>query len=76
METIAKSGVQGSKREYRQQLGNEVPGRKKAEWLRRLEWMTLQVCKSASLTTDDAVAYDRVDEKTNVWFLTVVDKHG
>lgn len=36
----------------------------------------VRVGDSASLITEDAVAYDRVDEKTNVWFLTVIDKHG
>lgn len=36
----------------------------------------VRVGDSASLVTEDAVAYDRSDEKTNIWFLTVVDKHG
>lgn len=36
----------------------------------------VRVGDSASLVTDDAVAYDRFDEKTNIWSLTVVDKHG
>lgn len=36
----------------------------------------VRVGDSTSLNTEEAVAYDEVDEKTNVWFLTVVDKHG
>lgn len=36
----------------------------------------VRVSDCASLVTEGAVPYDRIDEKTNIRFLTVVDKHG
>lgn len=35
-----------------------------------------RVSNCASLITEGVVPYDRIDEKTNGRFLTVVDKHG